>query len=195
MADAAKWLAPSLWSAACLQCSLIFTALIYAGPPGPTLALFPQSHGGLTTPNTPPSVAYYLDQAYRAQSVSAYSAAVSMYRAALEPLLFGQGLTSGTCGQKLAALETAIENGTPPTWARDLDIRYLRVLKDLGNSAIHPNDGDVLRQAVLDQELVTHVMATFVELLDQVYEAPIEKASRLKALEAKRDQVSAPKIT
>jgi hypothetical protein len=99
-ADKAKgWLVPSVFLVRCRQCESGFTALIYGGANGPALALFPECEGGLTTPHTPPAVAYYLDQAARAQAVGARSAAVAMYRAALEHLLFDQGFKTGMCGQ------------------------------------------------------------------------------------------------
>jgi hypothetical protein len=66
------------------------------------------------------------------------------------------------------------------------------VLKDLGDGAIHPNDGDVSRQAVFDERLVGEVAATFVELIDAVYEAPKKRADRLGSLEAARDAVEPP---
>jgi hypothetical protein len=155
--------------------------------------LFTQSLGGLTTPHTPEGVAYYLDQAFRAQSVAAHSAAVAMYRAALEQLLFEQGFQRGMLREKIAALEKAVEAGTAPRWANDLDAEYLKVMKDLGNIAIHPNDGDIGRQGALDHDLIAHIMATFSELLASVYEEPILRESRLKALNAARAGVPNPK--
>src|SRR5262249_22476780 len=161
-----------LFSARCRQCGTGFTALVYSGPNGPALAVFPECPGGLATPNTPPAVSYYLDQASRAQSVGAQSAAIAMFRVALDQLLLEQGFEGRMCGHKIAALEKAIQSGTAPSWARDLDPQYLRVLKDLGDGALHADDGDVTRQAHLDETLLSQVTETFVELLDVVYEAP-----------------------
>ena len=64
------------------------------------------------------------------------------------------------------------------------------VLKRLGDGAIHPNDGDVDRQKALDGELIQAVAATFVELLDLVYEEPARRAARLATLEAAGAEVS-----
>jgi hypothetical protein len=190
--QAEKVLPPSLLLARCRQCECQFTVLIFEGANGPSLAMFPNCPGGLASPNTPASVAYYLDRASRAQSVGAYSAALAMFRAALEHLLFEQGFEQKMCGAKLGALEAGIQDGTAPPWAKDLDPAYLRVLKDLGDSAIHPNDGDVSRQAIFDETLVAQVAATFVELIDAVYEAPKKKADRLASLQAARDAVKPP---
>ncbi len=61
------------------------------GERGALLALFPHVGGGIATPNTPPKVSYFLDQAYKAEGGSAITAAVVMYRAALEQILKNQG--------------------------------------------------------------------------------------------------------
>ncbi len=166
----------------CLQCRTESTALLFEGPNGYELAVFPKAHGGLSTPHTPEPVAYYLDQAKRAQTVGANSAAVTMYRAALEHLLFEQGYTVRMAGPKIAALEQDIAAGTAKQWARDLKSEYLTVIKKLGDAAIHPGDGDVSRQAALDNALLRQLEITFGELLAVVYEREHEEAERLEAL-------------
>jgi hypothetical protein len=98
----------------CVQCDTSFTAVVYKGPEGDSLAVLPSTYAGLTTPHTPPGVAYYLDQAQRSQATGANFAAVAMFRGALEHLLFEQGYKEGMCGQKLADLEKAIAAGTAP---------------------------------------------------------------------------------
>jgi hypothetical protein len=135
----------------------------------------------VSTPNTPGAVAYYLDQAERSQAVAALSAAVAMYRAALEQLLFDQGYRDGMLAQKITKL---IADEKPPHWLEDLDPAFLTVLKDLGNAAIHPNEGDITKQAALDSALMLQLRALFVELLDDVYEQPRRKSTRLAALQA-----------
>jgi hypothetical protein len=84
----------------CLQCGTESTALLFEGPNGYELAVFPKVHGGLSTPHTPQPVAYYLDQAKRAQSVGANSAAVAMYRSALEHLLYEQATRTGCSARR-----------------------------------------------------------------------------------------------
>ncbi len=176
---------PSLLALACVQCEARFTGVIYNGPDGPDAVILPSIRGGLTTPHTPLGVAYYLDQAHRAEVVGARSAAVAMYRGALEHLLFEQGYKTGMLGKKLETLEEDIGKGTAPKWAADLDTEFLAVLKDLGNGSIHPNDGDVTKQSALDEELVRKVKATFLMLLFLVYEAPHKKQEHLNALKTK----------
>jgi hypothetical protein len=175
---------PILARLRCVQCDTSFTAVLYQGPEGPALAVLPSTHGGLTTPHTPTGVAYYLDQAQRAHSVGANSAAVAMFRGALEHLLFDQGFKIGMCGKKLADLETAITAGTAPKWANELDTEFLQVMKQLGDGSIHPNDGDVAKQELLDSELIAKVRHTFQMLLFLIYEVPLKKQERLDALKA-----------
>lgn len=180
--EIAKQIEPGLFVLQCLQCHTLFTALLFEGPRGYELAIFPAVAGGLATSHTPEGVAYYLDQAQRAQNVGANSAAVAMYRAALEQLLYEQGYTVRMLGPKIAALEQAIKEETAPRWARDLKSEYLTVIKKLGDAAIHPGEGDVGRQASLDSSLLRQLRITFGELLQVVYERDHEEAGRLNAL-------------
>jgi hypothetical protein len=176
-------LVPSLFLLHCLQCSAEFTAVIHRGPDRPALCILPSVRGGLSTSHSPEGVVFYLDQAQRAFSVGAHSAAIAMYRGALEHLLFEQGYQDGMLGTKLATLERHVASGTGPTWAKELDHAFLQVLKDLGNGAIHPNDGDTKRQRALDSELMRQVQDTVCLLLYLVYEVPHEKGLRLGNLQ------------
>lgn len=175
---------PTLVVMTCVQCDTGFTGLVYDGPEGMSLAVLPSTFGGLTTPHTPVGVAYYLDQAQRSQSVGANSAALAMFRGALEHLLFDQGFKKGMCGQKLAELEAAVNANTAPKWAYELDAEFLTVVKKLGDGAIHPNDGNIGEQYKLDNELLAHVSHTFQMLLYLIYEVPHQKQKRLDALKA-----------
>src|SRR5690348_1396993 len=49
----------------CLQCDTCYAALKYPGPDGPALIVMSSTRGGLSTPNTVPAVAYYLDQGHK----------------------------------------------------------------------------------------------------------------------------------
>jgi hypothetical protein len=86
-------------------------------------------------------------------------------------------------GPKIGALEKGIEDGSAPRWARNLNREYLKVIKKLGDAAIHPGDGDIARQAALDSELLRQLRITFIELLEVVYEREHEQAARLGALQ------------
>jgi hypothetical protein len=181
-------LAPALFVFTCLQSGTRFTALLFTGPDGFELAVFPSVRGGLSTPHTPPAIGYYLDQAQRAQSVGANSAAVAMYRAALEQVLFEQGYTKRMLGPKIEQLDGALANGTAPAWARDLDPGFLSVIKRLGDAAIHPGEGDVSKQAVLHRALLRQISTTFTELLYLAYEREHERTERLTELEEAQKQ-------
>jgi len=175
---------PILAMLACVQCDTNFTAVLYQGPEGKSLAVLPSTYGGLTTPHTPIGVAYYLDQAQRAKAVGVHSAAVAMFRGALEHLLFEQGFQKGMCGTKLSDLEAAVKAGTAPKWALELDAEFLQVMKKLGDGAIHPGDGNVENQKVLDSGLLAQLTHTFQMLLFSIYELPYEKQKRLQGLKA-----------
>src|SRR5258706_11459706 len=70
---------PRLFTYICVQCQTKFTAIIYEGPDGPSLAVFPSCRGGLTTPHTPNGVTYYLYQNNKPQSVGTNRAAMAMF--------------------------------------------------------------------------------------------------------------------
>jgi hypothetical protein len=184
-AEALGKLVPSLFLLHCVQCSAEFTAVVHHGPDGPALCILPSVRGGLSTSHSPEGVLFYLDQAQRAVSAGAHSAAVAMYRGALDQLLFEQGYTDRMLGAKLAALEKHVATGKGPAWAKEVDHDFLQVLKDLGNGSIHSNDGDTKRQHALDSELIGQVQDTLQLLLFLVYEVPHEKKSRLDSLKAK----------
>ena len=176
---------PALFSLMCVQCHADAVAVVYMGPSGPELAILESTSGGVATPNTPPGVAYYLDQAHRAEGRAANSAATAMYRSATEMLLFQQGYENGMLNAKIDAL---LGDGDPPVWRDRIDPDYLRVLRDLGNAAIHPNDGDIVRQAVLDRKLLLEVRVVFQELLDVIYEEPAQRAARKALLESAAEE-------
>jgi hypothetical protein len=173
----------SLTTLRCLQCDANFTALTFQGMTGEELAIFANVAGGIATPNTPTSVAYYLDQAARSQAAGGLSAAVAMYRATLEHLLYEQGYRDGMLGNKIRKLKEDIEQDKAPSWAKNLNVAYLTVINKLGNGSIHPNDGDVGVQSELDGKLLEMVAETFAELLQVIYEEPLASATRLKALQ------------
>ena len=180
-----RLLSPATFVLQCAQCQGKFTALLYEAPGGQALAILPAARGGLRTPHPPEGVAYYLDQAERARSVNAASAAVAMYRGALEHLLYDQGLKNGMLGQKISELEKLIAAGGAPKWATDLEREFLDLIKELGNGAIHPNDGDIKKQAVFDNEFLADLAQVFVHLLILVYEVPHETAVRLGKLRSR----------
>lgn len=183
--DISHLIIPSLFLYTCTQCGTEYTAVVYESPDGPSLVVLPSCHGGFVTPHTPDSVKYYLDQAYKAHLINANSAAMAMFRGALEHLLFEQGYANGMLRSKIEKLEKDINFKTAPKWAIDLDTDYLKVLKALGDGSIHPNNGDIKKQEAIDAVLMNDVKEVFQQLLTLVYEIPVSKGKRLSHLNAK----------
>lgn len=181
-----KQLTPSLWRYQCLQCSSEFIATIYYGPTGRTIAIHSPTFGGLATPNTPETVAYYLDQANKSQLAGAMSAAMAMYRAALEHLLYEQGYNDvRQLGPKIQKLIADIKAGNAPKWANELDTDILDCINKIGNASIHPNNGDITKQEHLDSELLASMSEVFSLLLFIVYEANTKIRGLKEALRSK----------
>jgi hypothetical protein len=63
--------------------------------------------------------------------------------------------------------------------ALQLKPEFLKVMKQLGDGAIHPNDGDIAKQLKLDNQLLAKLAHTFQMLLFLIYELPHEKQKRL----------------
>lgn len=184
---------PILLSYRCTQCDAQYVTLVYLGTTGhPAIAIFPEERGSLATPHTPESVAYYLNEVQSCWSVGANSAAMSMYRVALDHLLFEQGYTKGMVGAKLGALTKDVEAGTAPEWTKNLDSGYMDVLNKLATYALHPNDGNVSQQSVFDQKLLVAVKATFQALLFRVYELSHQEREQLNTLEAALTNLKVP---
>ena len=175
---------PALFRYACTQCDAAWSVLVYPNLDEIRLALLPVHFGagGIASANTPEGVAFYLDQAARCHYISSNSAAITMFRSALEWLLEDQGYTERMIGPKLAALDKAIAQGSAPSWVNEIDPEYLKVIKDLGNTATHTNGGDLAKQDALDAQLYREVELTFLELLEVVYERPAKRAQRLLEL-------------
>ncbi len=99
-------------------------------------------------------------------------------------LLFEQGYKSGMLNKKI---ENLLADSAAPQWRDRVDDEYLKVLKDLGNAAIHPNDGDIEKQKTLDRGLLVEIRVVFEELLDVVYERPARDAARKAKLRSASD--------
>jgi hypothetical protein len=175
----------------CVQCDSAWVATWYTDDQGKArLALLPRFlSGGIATPHTPAPIAYYLDQAHRAQAAGANSAAVAMYRAALENILIDQGFAERQLSPKIAALVSAIDAGTAPNWAQQIEVDYVDALKELGETSIHPGS-HVAGVHARNANLLSLISETVRGLLVLIYEAPHEKNARLAAL---RDAASGVK--
>jgi hypothetical protein len=100
-----------------------------------------------------------------------------MYRSALEHLLHEQGFSKGMLAQKLEALDKQLAENRAPTWAYQIDPEILQYFKDIGNGAIHTNDGDLSFQDEISPEALAMLELAFTELLAKVYEEPAKRAA------------------
>lgn len=175
---------PIIYQCTCVNCKNHSFIILYAREDYHDTAIIYGKSAKFGTPNSRPEVTYYLDQAQRAHSMGANSAAVAMFRSALEQLLYHEGYKKGMLHQKLKDLQDDIGSNKAPRWAMDLDTEFLDVIKQLGNTSIHLNDGDISIQDKLDSDLVAALQTTFLEILDMVYEEPARKAARKALLKA-----------
>lgn len=191
----AESLCPSMFELKCIQCDSFITVLICNFNGNPEILSIPSSIIDVGTPNTKLEVAFYLEQAYKCQMSGANSAAVTMYRAALEMLLFCEGYTNGMLGTKIAELKKQITDGTAPLWAKNSDPEIISLINSLGNFSIHPNDGDIEKQKTFGRELLGSIKILFNKLLDLVYESRLRDDAHKKLLadaEKKLGNLSSP---
>lgn len=180
---------PLVFISTCFQCQSKTSIIIYKSPNGAELVLLHDTYSGCITPSTPDEIKFYLDQAFRAKSVGATSAAATMYRSALEWVLYEQGFKTGMLKAKITSLIKAINNDTAPIWTKNFDVEYLDVIKEIGNSSAHTNDGDITKQHEIDIELLAVIDELFAELLDKIYEQPAREAQRKSALLTKKSRL------
>jgi hypothetical protein len=191
-AVAERRMLPCLVQMTCLQCKTVVLGVLFLSPSGPALAILPAVNGGESTPHTPASVAYYLDQAYKSHLMGANSAAVGMYRVAMEHMLYDQGYTKGLLKDQTIALEKDIAAGTGPAWTKSIDTADINDIRELGNYVLHTNAGDITKQASIDANLVRVISAVFAGMLQLIYEEPHVIAQRRAMLAAARGKTVPP---
>lgn len=174
---------PYVYQTRCLQCDHKSVLVIYEAAEQVEMAVLHDTYGGCITPNTPDEVKYYVDQASRSRSVGAYSAAMTMYRSALEWVMHDQGYTNGMLGKKIGDLQDDIAKGKAPKWAMEIGIDFLEAIKEIGNGATHTNGGDISKQKEIDKDLMEVVDIVFAELLDKIYEQPSRSNQNLSRLQ------------
>lgn len=157
---------PSLFTYRCVNCNTEFYALLYGTEQSLKLAIISSYLGGLSSPATPAEVRYFVDQAYRAQMASAYSAAMTMYRTALDQILEDQGY-GGKLPSKITQLENDVNSGSGKEWARNVVPEILKTIKEIADSESHSNDSP---SSVLHAEFMQAVQKTFIYLLADIYE-------------------------
>ncbi len=173
---------PLLIGITCNQCYNEALLLIYAIKNDIQLVVIYNTYDNCTTPNTPEEVKYYIDQAFRAKAVGLFTASVAMYRSAIEWILYEQGYQKGMLGQKISDLKADIDNGTAKKCAMSIDTELLEALKDIGNGAVHTNNGDITKQQKIDEKLLKCINNVVYMLLNKIYEQHIEDDKNLKLL-------------
>lgn len=163
---------PPVFTAQCLQCRTTMSLVVDAGPPTEVVVLGAGAQG-VATPNAPEIVRFYLDQAYRARSHGAATAAIAMYRSALEAFLDHQQFP----GRTLAAQIDGAVKASPP-WIEHLDDQLMHALRKLGNAAVHPGECDPPALEAQYRELVPDIEHLFLDVLTEVYEIPAQRAAR-----------------
>ena len=186
---------PAVFTLSCGECDTEYTAVLYEQGDEPSLVVLPSDGRGIATTHTPPGVSYYLNQASRAHSVGANSAAITMFRSAVEWILEDQEYTEPMLGPKLRDLEKSISDKKAPLWVSQLHPDALKVLKDLGNTATHTNGGDLSKQDAIDADLYRAAEGSLLEILDIVYERPARSASHVAMMQrAISPKTATPKV-
>ena len=73
---------------------------------------------------------------------------------------------------------------------KNRNIEFVNIIKDLGNSSIHPNNGDISSQVEIDDKLLEVVDIVFAELLDKEFEQPIKNNRNLNLLIEKKRRIN-----
>lgn len=136
--------------------------------------------------------AFYLDQAARCHSVGAHSAAVTMFRSALEWLLEDQGFAERNARAETGSpiqghrqryrsrMGFGIGPRVPPGHQGVRKYGYAHQCGEIVDAG--HNAGDLTKQDQLDATLYRKVETTFTELLDVIYEKPRRRQERLADL-------------
>ena len=184
---------PLLYELNCLQCQEKSYLFIYKNHGEFKSVILSEKNGGCLSKNAPEGVKYYLGQAYNSRMIGAQSASMAMYRAAMDFMLYDQGYRKGMLGEKIKNLEKDISEKSAPKWAMEIDVDYMKAIKEIGNSAIHPNDGEIKKQKEIDGVLLNIVDTIFLELLDKIYDQPARSKENLEILRSKNVMLSSKK--
>lgn len=172
---------PSFFKINCRECDQKFHVILYKTDQSDSnVCVLPYSTAFIATPHTPIEVRFYLEQAFKSQIGGAYTAALPMYREALEEILSQHGYKgtddTKTCGGKLSKLQKDIISGTVPAEFKDIENGIMLILKKLGDWGVHADIGKVSDKRRIDADLCQKVSAVFTFLLEKVYEQPAKQA-------------------
>lgn len=194
----AETLSPAMFALQCLICSTPYIAVIYPGESGTALAMLPGARGSETLPGVPAEVLMYLRQALLCRLVGAHTAALSMFRAALEAFLCDQGFVADfNLSKKIKAFQDAASATAEKPWMRHVTPDMFDALKQLGDWATHSDRGkfDASKHAIMDEKLSAAAATIFHFMLQQAYVAPAELAQRLAQVSASVNALQVPSAT
>lgn len=160
----------------CLQCGHITSILTSKAAVGEKSAVLGFVDGGISTPATPDKVKYFLDQATKAGSAGAYSAALTMIASALETVLSDAGYKMPMLGAKIGALLKDLESRTLPEKLNRAPPDFLKIVNDVGKDGRHSDRVEIADLKKHDKILYDKAVMIMVSILDEVY----ERDARLK---------------
>lgn len=167
----------SVYVHTCRQCHNETFLIRHTMDGEPTLTFVYSTSLQYDTSCVPDGINYYMGQAFKSKSIGAYSAAMAMYRSALEFLLYESGFDENRLVDKIKSFEI-----TPPDWATSLSSQFMDIIRELGNDSVHPNDGDISEQKKFDFDMLEAVEETLNELIERAYILPQRERERLSVL-------------
>lgn len=178
-----SYLTGSLYQLSCTTCTGKGHLLVHVIAGQQASLIFFYKGSSIASKHSPDSVRYFLEQASSCNQIKAYSATLAMYRAALDAVLFDQGFKKGMVGEKIGVLEKQIQNKSAPHWAGNINLDFLRVIKDLANSSLHISKDDLTEEKKISAVDISLVEKAFAKLLYEVYERQAEENAELAALQ------------
>ncbi len=172
----------SLFIYKCTTCEKVGRGLVQEINGRFVLLNFFSKNSSVASRNCPESVRYYLEQAASCYSVKAYSATLAMFRTALDAVLYEAGYKDGMVGQKINKLESDIRETKAPKWATDLNIEFMKILKNLGNSSLHISKDDISAEKSITDSDIKQCELALSRLLYFVYEKDASEQDHLTAL-------------
>jgi len=145
-------------------------------------------NSSVASPHCPETVRHYLEQAASCYCTKAYSATLAMFRTALDAVMFDAGYREGMLGQKIAKLERDITDSKAPKWATEINIEFMKILKNLGNSSLHISKEDITAEKSISDVDIKQAELALSRLLHFVYEKDAEEREHLESLRALSDR-------
>ena len=129
-------------------------------------------------PAVPEVVNFFYSEANKAKGSSAFCASMAMFRACVESILIDLEISGKT-------LKDRIQNIPPEdSRLRDLDAKYMDIIRQLGNISVHPNDNNIEILKKITAESIRIVQLAVYSLIDTVYIQPEKKMKEIADLDS-----------